>query len=323
MRVDQTGAGPERVAILGAGTIGLAWAVVFARAGLDVALHDPDAGRRGDALAGISDRLDDLAGFDLLDEAPETILARIRVPDQRDAALGDATWVQECAPEALDLKQTLFAELDGAVAPSTVLATSSSAIPVSRIVTDPAKRRRCLVVHPGNPPYLLPVAEIVPAPETDPDVVARAQALMNRAGMVPVVVKRDVEGFLFNRLQGAVLREAYCLVRDGVADVEDIDRVMREGLGLRWSVIGPFETVDLNTRGGIAAHADRMGPAYARMGRERGQDDPWTDDLVATVASQRRDRLPLDAWDDRAAWRDRMVMAMVAARRRAREDFGS
>ena len=103
-----------------------------------------------------------------------------------------------------------------------------------------------------------------------------------------VRVAREVEGFVFNRLQGAVLREAYCLVRDGVATVADIDRLMRDGLGLRWAAIGPFETVDLNTRGGIAAHAERMGPAYARMGAERGQDDPWTPELVAEVAEQRR-----------------------------------
>ena len=82
-----------------------------------------------------------------------------------------------------------------------------------------------------------------------------------------------------------MLREAYCLVRDGVASVEDIDKVMRDGLGLRWSVIGPFETVDLNTRGGIRSHAQKMGPAYERMGAERGQHDPWTPELVETVAA--------------------------------------
>jgi 3-hydroxyacyl-CoA dehydrogenase len=130
-----------------------------------------------------------------------------------------------------------------------------------------------------------------------------------------VLVKKEIEGFVFNRLQGAVLREAYCLVRDGVASVADIDRVMRDGLGLRWSVIGPFETVDLNTAGGIAAHAQKLGPAYARMGAERGQDDPWTDDLVAEVTAQRRAALPLDDRDDRIAWRDRQLMRLLRLRR--------
>ena len=111
----------------------------------------------------------------------------------------------------------------------------------------------------------------MPAPFTAAAVVARTERLLRDAGIEPVRVAREVEGFVFNRLQGAMLREAYALVRDGVATVADIDRLVRDGLGLRWSVVGPFETVDLNTRGGIAAHAERMGPAYARMGAERGR----------------------------------------------------
>jgi L-gulonate 3-dehydrogenase len=120
-------------------------------------------------------------------------------------------------------------------------------------------------------------------------------------------VRKEIEGFVFNRLQGALLREAYCLVRDGVADVDDVDRVVREGLGRRWAVIGPFETADLNTRGGIAEHAKRLGPAYARMGAERGQDDPWTPELVARVTEERRRLLPLEQWEERVAWRDRRM----------------
>jgi 3-hydroxyacyl-CoA dehydrogenase len=128
-------------------------------------------------------------------------------------------------------------------------------------------------------------------------------------------VRREIEGFIFNRLQGALLREAYCLVRDGVASVDVVDRVVRDGPGRRWAFSGPFETADLNTRGGIEAHARRLGPAYARMGAERGQDDPWTDELVAQVVRERRARLPLAEWDDRVAWRDRALAALEQARR--------
>src|SRR5699024_3584449 len=110
---------------------------------------------------------------------------------------------------------------------------------------------------------------------------------------------------------------AYALVWDGVATVEDIDTVMRDGLGLRWSFMGPFETVDLNTRGGISSHAETMGPAYERMGAERGQHDPWTRDLVAEVERQRRALVPLDQWKDRVAWRDRQLQLLAATRSRA------
>jgi 3-hydroxyacyl-CoA dehydrogenase len=124
-------------------------------------------------------------------------------------------------------------------------------------------------------------------------------------------VRKELEGFIFNRLQGAVLREAYCLVRDGIASVDDIDEVMRSGLGRRWTFIGPFETSDLNTRGGLESHAEKMGPAYERMGAERGQHDPWTPDLVADVVGQRRHILPLDDWDARVRWRDEQLMKFL------------
>ncbi len=176
-------------------------------------------------------------------------------------------------------------------------------------------RARCLVVHPGNPPFLLRVVEVVPAPFTDPAAADAVQALLAEAGMQPVRVHREVEGFVFNRLQGAVLREAYCLVRDGVIAPNDLDLIVTEGLGLRWSVIGPFETADLNTRGGIASHAQKMGPAYQRMGAERGQNDPWTPDLVAKVETARRAVIPLDHWEARVAWRDAALTDMVRAKR--------
>ena len=119
---------------------------------------------------------------------------------------------------------------------------------------------------------------------------------------------------MFNRLQGALLREAYCLVRDGVVDVDEIDRIVRDGLGLRWSVVGPFETVDLNTRGGIERHARLLGPAYEAMGAERGQHDPWTEELVASVTAQRRALLPMPDWEARVRWRDRAIMRALASR---------
>ena len=196
-----------------------------------------------------------------------------------------AGYVQECVPEALALKRDVFRSLDAAADPQAILASSTSAIRMSEIASDLPGRRRCLVVHPGNPPYLLRVAEIVPAWFTSNETVTGCRRLLSSAGMRPILVRKEVEGFIFNRLQGAVLREAYCLVRDGVASVDDIDCIMREGLGLRWSIIGPFETADLNVRGGIVKHAKRMGEAYNRMGAERGQCDTWTEQLVAEVAA--------------------------------------
>ncbi|MBN9425311.1 MAG: 3-hydroxyacyl-CoA dehydrogenase, partial [Burkholderiales bacterium] len=290
---------PVRAAIIGGGSIGVAFAVVFCRAGWQVRLHDPDAGRRDAVARELLDCLHDLQRFGLLDEAPTAVAGRLQVSDSLAQAVAEADLVQECAPEQAQLKREVFAQLDAAAPAAAILASASSALPASVYASALPGRGRCLVAHPGNPPYLIPVIEIVPAPFTEPLVAQRAEALYWQAGLSPVRVRKEVEGFIFNRLQGAVLREAYCLVRDGIADVEDVDTVMRDGLGLRWSFMGPFETVDLNTRGGIASHAVKMGPAYERMGAERGQHDPWTPELVATVVAQRRARLALDEWPAR------------------------
>ncbi|MFE7630938.1 3-hydroxyacyl-CoA dehydrogenase [Kocuria sp. NPDC057446] len=304
------------LAVVGAGSIGVAFTLVFARAGFEVRLQDPDPRRLAQAPEEIRSRLGALLEYGLLQEPAEDVLGRIRtVGDLADAVRG-ATLVQECAPERIDLKTQLFADLDRLAGTGTVLASSSSALTASSFAADLDGRGRCLVAHPGNPPYLLPVIELVPAPFTGTPAVDRARSVYAEAGLSPVFVEREVEGFVFNRLQGALLREAYCLVRDGVASVESIDQVVREGLGRRWAFMGPFETADLNTRGGITSHAEKMSPAYYRMGRERGQDDPWTDDLVATVTGQRRELLPLEDWERRVLWRDEQLMRLAELFRR-------
>lgn len=304
-----------RIAIVGGGSIGVGWAVVFARIGVETVLHEPDEDRRAEVAADLERRLDRLAAGGLLAEAQATVAARVQGVDTLEEAVSRATHVQECAPESLELKRELFGELDALAPPEATLASSSSALAVSAFASELAGRARCLVAHPANPPYLLPVVEIVPAPFTDASVVERARALYRAVGMSPVLVRREIEGFVFNRLQGALLREAYCLVRDGIASVDDVDRVVRDGLGRRWAAIGPFETAELNTRGGIEAHAELLGPAYARMGAERGQDDPWTPELVARVARELHERLPPEHWEERVAWRDDALVALERARR--------
>jgi L-gulonate 3-dehydrogenase len=315
---EPTGAAAESqrpVAIVGGGSIGVAWAVVFARGRRPVTVFEPDENRRRLVPAELQRRLEALAEAGLLDEEPATLAGRVEVHDDLVASVKAAGYVQECAPENVAVKRSLFEELGRSAPDDAVLASSSSALTMSAFAGDLGCRARCLVAHPGNPPYLLPVVELVPAPFTSPGAVDFAEALLSSVGMSPVRVRREVEGFVFNRLQGAVLREAYSLVRDGVATPEDIDRVMRDGPGRRWSILGPFEVAELNTRGGIDAHARLLGPAYARMGAERGQDDPWTDDLVATVSAAVQARFPRDAWEDNVDWRDRALMALEACRR--------
>jgi len=305
-----------KIAVIGAGSIGVAWAIVFARAGHDVALYDVDADRAAAAFGEIGHRLLRLDDHGLVEDEVTAVLGRVTVAASLDDALKSAGYVQECVIESVEVKRRLFAELDRLAAPEAVLASSTSMIPCSRFAADLPGRARCLVVHPGNPPYLLPIAELAPAPFTDPEIVHRASELLTASGMVPVVVGKENEGFIFNRLQGALLREAYCLVRDGIASPRDVDLVVSNGLGRRWAVLGPFATAELNTRGGIERHAEVMGPAYARMGAERGQDDPWTPDLVARVADAIHETLLPEDWAEHVDQRDLALMKLEQARRR-------
>jgi len=303
------------IAIIGAGSIGTGFALVFAGSGHPVRLYDIAPARLDTAIGKLHRRLADLEAFGLLEASHEAIAARVTTTPSLEAALADAVLAIECAPEDLATKQAVFADLDRLARSDAVLASATSAIPISVTAGSLAGRARCLVAHPGNPPYLLPVIELVPAPFTAAATIARAADLFAAAGMQPVRLEREIEGFVFNRLQGAVLREAYRLVRDGVASVDAIDTVMRAGLGRRWSVIGPFETADLNVEGGIDAHARRMGAAYARMAEADGEDCAWDAALVAEVAAQRRAVLPLDQWPERTVWRDRALMALERCRR--------
>lgn len=301
---------PPRIVILGAGSIGLSFSAAFTDAGADVTLCEPDSACRDAAPGGVSFQRDamQLAGL------ARELDGRLCVVGTAQDQIANAHLIIECGPENLQVKRQIFSDLLTMAGPQTVLATASSAIPASQIVPGAADQARCIVAHPVNPPAVLRVLELVPAPGTSAVIMSDAELLFAYAGFQTVRLSREIEGFVLNRLQGAVLREAYRLVDEGVIDVAGVETVMRLGLGPRWALSGPFETVDLNTPGGIAAHAARMGPAYARMGRERGETVDWHDALVAHVASAREAAVPAEKRPDRVAWRARAVARLVAAR---------
>ena len=304
----------ERIAVVGAGLIGRAWAMVFARAGCSVALWDKLPGVAETAMEQIRARLGDLRAAGLVEEEPGAIAARIRPVAALGDCLAGAVHVQEQGPERVEVKRELFAELDALSPPDAALASSTSGIPASAFTEALPGRARCLVAHPVNPPYLVPLVELVGAPWTGPDVVARTRALMNRVGQVPVTAMKETRGFVLNRMQAALVAEAFRLVRDGVMSVEDVDACVRDGLGLRWSFMGPFETIDLNAPGGVADYAARFGPL---LGAITAEQTPYDFDAgsVEKVAAERRAALPLTGIEDRSAWRDRRLMALLAHRR--------
>src|SRR6266702_1591864 len=207
----------DKIAVVGAGLIGQAWAMVFARAGHAVALYDADHKALQENLPIIDASLADLRNAGLLDEAPAAVRTRIRAAGTLDDALDGATYVQENIRETLEAKREIFRRMDTVALPETILASSTSTIPASEITRSLAGRKRCLVAHPVNPPHLVPLVELSPAPWTAPDVVARARALLEKAGQVPILVRKEVQGFILNRLQAALLGEAMRLYEDGYA----------------------------------------------------------------------------------------------------------
>ena len=318
-RVSAADSSPEDqrpIALIGAGTIGVGWAIVFASAGRRVAVFDRDPEMLKRLPVSVGSRLQKLHDAGLLDDAPEAILERVTLHSTLAQAVSGAGHVQENVAESVDVKRALFGELDDLTDPTVVLASSTSTIPSSRFTSHLAGKARCLVVHPANPPYLLHVAEVVPSASTDPRVVDATVALLTSVAMQPVVVHAEIEGFVFNRLQGAMLREAYFLVGDGVVSPRDVDLIVREGLGRRWSITGPFATSELNTRGGTAHHAQVIGPVYAKIGRDRGSNDPWIPETIARIVEEMNDVLPGDDWEANVLKREMGLIALEVMRRR-------
>ena len=312
-----------KVAIIGSGFVGRAWAISFARGGHDVALWDEDPQAPGKALAYIEKLLPDLESNDLLNGASARILAaRLKPAPTLEAALDGAVHVQENTPENVEIKRKVFARLDASASPDAVLASSTSAILPSAFTEALKGRARCLVVHPINPPYLIPAAEVVPAPWTDPQVVERAASLLRSTGHSPIVMKREIDGFVMNRLQGALLEEAFRLVEQGYASIEDIDVGIRDGLALRWSFMGPFETIDLNAPGGVRDYAERYQSIYSGIFPTTQWRSNWSGKVMDTIEADRRKRLPVDKLVERQSWRDRRLMALAAHKRRADKDIG-
>jgi 3-hydroxyacyl-CoA dehydrogenase len=311
----------EKIALVGGGLIGQAWAIVFGRAGLDVMLYDAEAGALRRARDAIALRLEDLAGFGLVKE-PRAVLGRIGYATGLAEALHCADYVQESVPERVEVKREVYGELDRLARADAILASSTSGIPASAFTEHLAGRNRCLVAHPINPPFVTPLVELCPAPWTEPAVVDRTHELMTRVGQAPIRLRKEVPGFVANRMQAALIGAALRLVKDGVASAADVDTAIKAGIGLRWSFMGPFETIDLNAPRGIADYLGRYGPLYQTIEAEHGPLD-WTEDaLLRQIEDERRAALPAERLPERSLWRDRRLMALAAQKRRAAEQIG-
>ena len=295
----------KSVAIVGSGLIGRAWAMIFARGGYAVRLYDAVPGVAAAAVGLCAQGLRDLAEAGLCAD-PDAAAQRITNAATVAEAVAGVTLVQENGPEQVEIKRAIFAELDRLSPPDAILASSSSAIRISLFAGDLAGRARCLIAHPVNPPHLIPLVELSGADFTAAEVIAAARAIYDEIGQVPITVLKEVEGFILNRLQGALLAEAFRLVDEGYVTPQDLDKTVKDGLGLRWAFMGPFETIELNAPGGIPDYCARYTGFYKRLAAEPPAPAVYDTPRVA------------EQWDavsdipEKMRWRDRKLAALRA-----------
>ncbi|MBA2302276.1 MAG: 3-hydroxyacyl-CoA dehydrogenase [Acidobacteria bacterium] len=283
------------VAIVGTGVIGRSWAAVFARAGCETRLFDVDP----DQLPRARVWLD---GQRKPDWGPIVACATV------DAALDTAGYVQESGPERLDVKQQLFVDLDRAAPPSAILASSTSAFDMTEIARGLRHPERCIVAHPVNPPHVIPAVEVLGGIRTAVDVVDRTCDLLRAVGQTPVVLKKHVHGFILNRLQFALVREAIHLLQHDVADVEAIDAVVREGLGLRWALLGPFAVADTNKDDGVRAYFGGYEQWIIDLMNQLGPTPSLDGDLIERIGKALDGARGETSRAEVREWRDRMVV---------------
>ncbi|GAA4841618.1 3-hydroxyacyl-CoA dehydrogenase NAD-binding domain-containing protein [Garicola koreensis] len=295
---------PAAAAVIGAGTIGLSWARLFASCGSTVTVFDPREDLQ-DALAAAARD----AGL------PEEALSRA---ESIEAAVAEADFVQESGPEDPKAKAELFAQVAQAAPATALLISSSSAITATQIAGAlPAEAaERVLIGHPFNPPHLMPLVEVVPGERTAQQAVSRALDLYRAYGREPILLKREVRGFVGNRLQNAVLREAAYLVQSGVVDAADLDTAVKNSLGLRWAAVGPLEGMHLGGGDdGLAGFMKHIGPSFAAIDRH---EPDMSESGLAPVVAQTDQAYGLPPAPQTAARRDRIQQEILRVRNEQR-----
>jgi 3-hydroxyacyl-CoA dehydrogenase len=302
----------DRVTIAGCGLIGRGWAAAFARAGWHVAMWDAIPEALAPGKAAVEVMFADMQAAGMVPQ--ETAALQITTHVALENALAGARYVQESAPEVKAVKAALFRKLDELAPDGALIGSSTSTIPGSAFLAYLPGRSRCMVAHPANPPHLMPVVELVPAPWNTEVEVAQFLEVMSGIGQVPVVLRREIDGFVMNRLQTAVVNEAIALVAQGVIDAAGLDVVMKQSLGLRWALLGPFETMHLNAPGGFADYAARYGRHYQQMGQSLSVADAWPPEALLAIDAACRNGMQAPGMEAAMLRRDRLLMRLLATR---------
>lgn len=305
------------VTVIGAGTIGLGWISLFLARGLRVRVNS----RRPDAETVVREALRLHAPF--LPEgsaAPEESAARLEFEPDIERAVHGVDFVQENAPENLELKQELFATVGKAAAPHTLLLSSTSTLSPDAMGSRMADSGRLVVGHPFNPPHVVPLVEVVGGERTDPEAVRQAVAFYRFLGKEPVVLRKPILAFAANRLQSALLRESVHLVKEGVVTLEELDRVVTASIGLRWATVGPFEAFHLGGGpGGLRKWLSTLG-ANLEQGWELLGRPTMDDDTITMLIEQAEEAFGARSYEELVQARDRKQTAVLRALAEAEKD---
>lgn len=308
------------VGCLGAGAVGASWAALFLARGWAVRLYDPAIGSAqaggpaADPRGFIAAAWPAMAALGVATEAAETAAERLSIAGSAAEAVGGAAFVQESAPERLDAKHALYAAIEPALAPGCVVASSTSGLRLSALQRGFADPSPLIIGHPFNPPHLIPLVELYANEATAPEALTTAEGVYAGLGKETVRLHAEVPGHIANRLQAALWREAIHLIRSGVASLEDVDRAVTAGPGLRWAAMGPSMLFHLGGGGrGIGHFCDHIGPAMQTWWDDLGDaafDAPTVAALEAGVADAARER----DHDALCAERDARLIALLKAR---------
>lgn len=310
------------IVIIGSGLIGKSWAMVFASGGFRVRLYDIVKEQVTAALEDIRKQMDELTKSGMLrgSLSADQQISLISGSSDLKTALEGAIFIQECVPENLELKLKIFSDLDAHVNNTTILSSSTSCLSPTKMFNGLRHVKNCIVAHPVNPPYYVPLVELVPHPETDLITVEKTYHLMKKIGQSPVKLMKETDGFVLNRLQYAVISEAWRLVQDGVITPRDVDIVMSEGLGMRYAFLGPLETAHLNAEG-FKSYCQRYGEGIERVLKTFGPVPSFSGDVAEKIDQALWDDQPdkSDQLKARREWRDACLSHLAKLKKEMKE----